>query len=183
MQSTTQSATQPTTAQRTAGQPLRRRVGPWDWVRGAFGGFVGSVAFGLFMAFIMPPPMLEVVIPNLYGIEATPQAPAPLAGWAFHQFHGVMLGLGYVAYVEAPAVADWIEPRTLNGGLVHGLLWGVLTTVAFPVLVMPLWLQAAGFGGAPPFPNVGFPATLLGLIGHLIYAVPLGLLYALYRKS
>jgi len=177
MQSTTaQSKTPPTT-----GRALRRQVGPWDWVRGAFGGFVGSVAFGLFMAFIMPPPMLEVVIPNLYGIGATPDNPAPLAGWAFHQFHGVMLGLAYVAYVEYPSVADWVEPRTLKGGIVHGLTWGAVTTIAFPILVMPVWLQAAGFPGAPPFPNVGFPATLLGLIGHFIYAVPLGILYALYR--
>ena len=160
---------------------IRRQVGPWDWVRGAFGGFVGSVAFGLFMAFIMPPPMLEVVIPNLYGIPATPDTPAPLAGWAFHQFNGVMLGLAYVAYAEYPAVANWMEPRQISGGIVHGLIWGVITTVVFPILVMPLWLQAAGFAGAPPFPNVSFPGTLMGLIGHFLYAVPLGVLYALYR--
>jgi len=161
---------------------IRRQVGPWDWVRGAFGGFVGSVAFGLFMAFIMPPPMLEVVIPNLYGIPATPDNPAPLAGWAFHQFNGVMLGLAYVAYVEYPAVASWMEPRRIIGGVAHGLIWGFITTVVFAILVMPLWLQAAGFPGAPPFPNVSFPGTLLGLIGHFVFAVPLGVLYALYRN-
>ena len=169
------------TATATA-RSLRTQVGPWDWVRGAFAGFVGSVAFGLFMAFIMPPPMLDVVIPNLYGIEATPNNPAPGIGWFFHQFHGLMMGLGYVAYVEYPSVADWFEPRSLSGGLVHGLSWGVITTVVFPIIVMPLWLQAAGFPKAPPFPNVGFPATLLGLIGHFVYAVPLGILYAMYRN-
>jgi hypothetical protein len=163
-------------------QETQVRIDPWDWVRGAFGGFVGSVAFGLFMAFIMPPPMLEVVIPNMYGIEATPDNPAPLAGWFFHQFHGVMLGLGYVAYAELPAVSEWMDPRSLQGGITHGVIWGVLTTIVLPVLVMPLWLQLAGFPGAPAFPNIGFPATLLGLIGHIIYAVPIGVLYALYRK-
>lgn len=30
----------------------RPDVGPWDWVRGAVGGFIGSVAFGLMMAFV-----------------------------------------------------------------------------------------------------------------------------------
>lgn len=171
-----------TTAPSPPKRALRQQVGPWDWVRGAFGGFVGSVAFGLFMAFIMPPPMLEVVIPNLYGIAATPEAPAPLAGWAFHQFHGVMLGLAYVAYVEFPSVSAWWEPRTLTGGVVHGLIWGVATTIVLPILVMPVWLQTVGFAGTPPFPNVSFPATLMGLIGHVVYAVPLGLLYALYRR-
>lgn len=127
----------PTTATTTW---IRPSVGPWDWIRGAFGGFVGSIAFGLIMAFIMPPPMLEVVIPDLYGIPATPDSPAPLAGWAFHQFHGVMLGLAYVAYAEHPSVASWIDPRTVKGGVVHGIIWGVVTTVVFAILIMPLWL-------------------------------------------
>ncbi len=126
--------------------------------------------------------MLEVVIPNMYGIGATPDNPAPMAGWFFHQFHGVMLGIAYVAYAERPAVIEWMEPRSLQGGIVHGIIWGVLTTIVLPVIVMPLWLQAAGFPMAPSFPNIGFPATLLGLIGHIIYAVPVGVLYAIYRE-
>lgn len=160
----------------------RSGVGPWDWVRGAVGGFIGSVAFGLMMAFVMPPPLLEVVIPNMYGIDATPDAPAHLAGWFFHLFHGVVLGLVYVAYVEYPSVADWKEPRTIGGGVVHGIIWGVVTTIVFAVLVMPIWLQVVGFPNAPSFPNVGFPATLVSLIGHIVYAVPLGIFYALHRS-
>lgn len=160
---------------------VARRIGPWDWVRGAVGGFIGSVAFGLFMAFVMPPPLLEVVIPTMYGFPATPEQPAMLAGWIVHQFHGVILGLAYVAFAETLAARGWSDPRTNRGALVHGALWGVVTTVVLPIIVMPLWLQAVGFAGAPPFPNVGFPATLLGLIGHLVYAVPLAVYYAIYR--
>jgi hypothetical protein len=161
---------------------VAQRVDAWDWVRGAVGGFIGSVAFGLFMAFVMPPPMLEVVIPNMYGFEASPDNPAMLAGWMLHQFHGVMLGLAYVACAETLSVRGWSNPRALNGAFVHGLLWGVLTTLVLPIIVMPLWLQAVGFPAAPPFPNIGFPATLLGLIGHFIYAIPLALYYIVYRE-
>lgn len=159
----------------------RPDVGPWDWVRGAVGGFIGSVAFGLMMAFVMPPPLLEVVIPNMYGFAATPDAPAMLAGWAFHQFHGTVLGVIYVAYVEHPSIAGWSDPRTIGGGILHGVIWGVITTLVFAVLVMPLWLQAVGFPEAPSFPNIG-PGTLMGTIGHIVYAVPLGIFYALHRS-
>lgn len=159
----------------------RLDVGPWDWVRGAVGGFIGSVAFGLMMAFIMPPPLLEVVIPNMYGFAATPDAPALLAGWAFHQFHGTVLGIIYVAYAEHPSAAGLSDPRTIGGGILHGVIWGIVTTLVFAVLVMPLWLQAVGFPEAPSFPNIG-PATLMSTLGHIVYAVPLGIFYALHRS-
>jgi len=158
------------------------RVGPWDWVRGAVGGFLGSIAFGLMMAFIMPPPLLEVVIPNMYGVAATPDNPAVGLGWFFHQFHGVMLGLAYVAFVEYEPVRNAIEPRNVGGAIVHSIIWGVITTVALAVIVMPLWLGAAGFPKAPPFPNIKIPGTIVSTIGHIVYALPVGILYALYRN-
>ncbi len=166
----------PATTESTAA----RSISPWDWWRGALGGFLGSVGFGLMMAFIMPPPLLEVVIPNMYGIAATPDNPAPLAGWFFHQFHGVTLGLAYVAYVDLPAVRAWKGARTFSGAILHGLIWGVVTTLILAVLVMPLWLQAVGFPMAPPFPNLGTP-TIMSLIGHIVYALPLAGLYSIYR--
>lgn len=39
--------------------------------------------------------------------------------------------------------------------------------------------SAVGFPGAPPFPNIAIPGTLLGLIGHIVYAIPVALAYAL----
>lgn len=172
--------------QATAEAPTRqqqtdRTIGPWDWVRGALGGFIGSMAFGLMMAFIMPPPLLEVVIPTMYGFEATPDNPAIGAGWMLHQFHGVMLGLAYVAYSELPAVRSWVDPRSIGGGLAHGVIWGVITTLVLAVIVMPLWLQTVGFPAAPPFPNIG-AGTVMSLLGHIVYGVSLGVVYALYRR-
>ncbi|MGM0606072.1 MAG: hypothetical protein ACQETB_10450 [Halobacteriota archaeon] len=57
-----------------------------------------------------------------------------------------------------------------------------MTTVVLAVLVMPIWLSAVGFPGAPPFPNVGFPATLLSTIGHVAYAIPVAIAYALVTE-
>lgn len=44
---------------------------------------------------------------------------------------------------------------------------------------MPIWLSALGFPGAPPFPNVAIPGTIVSLLGHVVHAVPVALAYAL----
>ncbi|MEM4781110.1 MAG: histidine kinase [Halalkalicoccus sp.] len=144
-----------------------------QWLAGAAGGFLGSILFGLMMRYVMPPPLLEMVIPAMYGIEG----PALMAGWAIHQFHGVVLGLVYVALVQAPPLRE--RAKRLGGALSLGVAYGVLTTIGLAVIVMSLWLSAVGFPMAPPFPNVGFPATLLSTIGHVVYAIPVALAYAL----
>ncbi len=145
-----------------------------EWAAGAVGGFVGSVLFGLIMQFVIPAPMLEMAIPAMYGIEG----PALAAGWAIHQFHGVVLGLTYVALVQFGPLR---EPATKTGPAVGlGVGYGVLTTVLLAVLVMPLWLGALGFPGAPPFPNIAIPGTVVSLVGHIVFAVPVAVAYALF---
>jgi len=109
----------------------------------------------------------------MYGIEG----PALLTGWAIHQFHGVVLGLVYVGLVQFGPLRE--AARELSGALGLGVAYGVLTTLGLAVLVMPLWLAAVGFPAAPPFPNVAFPATIVSTIGHIVYAIPLTVAYAL----
>jgi len=146
-----------------------------EWLAGAAGGFVGSVAFGLIMMYVVPAPMLAVVIPAMYGIDG----PALAAGWAIHQFHGVVLGLAYVALVRAMPGQVGRMARDRTGALGLGVAYGVLTTVVLAVLVMPVWLGVVGFAGAPPFPNAAYPGTLVSLLGHVVYAVPVAVAYAL----
>lgn len=144
---------------------------------GAAGGFIGSVLFGLIMTYVMPPPLLEVVIPAMYGVEG----PAPLVGWAIHQFHGVVLGLVYVAAIQSGPLSG--PARKLGGSVGLGIGYGVLTTAVLAVLVMPLWLQAVGFPAAPPFPNVSIPGTVVSTIGHVVYALPVTVGYALFAEN
>jgi len=146
-----------------------------EWLAGAVGGFVGSIAFGLLMLYAIPAPMLSVAIPAMYGIEG----PALLAGWAIHQFHGVVLGLAYVALVRALSGRIGRIASDRTGAIGLGAAYGVLTTVVLAVLVMPVWLGVVGFAGAPPFPNVSYPGTLVSLIGHVVYAIPVAVAYAL----
>ena len=147
------------------------------WAAGAVGGFVGSILFGLIMQYVIPAPILEMAIPAMYGIEG----PALLAGWAIHQFHGVVLGLAYVALVQFSPLRE--PAKRLGPAIGFGIVYGVLTTVALAVLVMPIWLSALGFPGAPPFPNVAIPGTLVSLLGHIAFAVPVAIAYALVARD
>lgn len=147
-----------------------------QWATGAVGGFVGSIPFGLLMMYVMPPPMLETVVPAMYGIEG----PALASGWAIHQFHGVVLGLTYVALVEFGGLST--TARSLSGSLGLAVAYGVLTTAVLAVLVMPLWLRAVGFPMAPPFPNAAIPGTIISTVGHIVYAIPLAVGYAILAK-
>lgn len=48
---------------------------------------------------------------------------------------------------------------------------------------MPIWLSAVGFPGAPPLPNIAIPDTIMSLVGHIVYAVPVALAYALVMRD
>lgn len=144
-------------------------------VAGVVAGFVGSLIFGAVMQTMMRG-TLEAAIPAMYGFE-----PSLAVGWLFHQWHGVFLGALYVVAVDnVKALRD--KARTLVGAVGLGVVYGVATT-ALPVIVMPLWLSAVGFPEAPPFPNVGFPATLMSAVNHIIYALPVTLAYWFVSKD
>jgi hypothetical protein len=155
---------------------VRSRIGFPEWLAGAGGGFIGSVLMGVMMTYLMASSTLDVVIPTMYGITA----PAPLAGWALHQFHGVVLGLLYVAFVQIPPFAR--KAHRLKSSLLLGSGYGILTTL-LPVIVMPLWLSAVGFPQAPPFPNIGVPGTIMSILAHVVYALPVALTYAVVVSS
>jgi len=151
-------------------------ITPKKIAAGAVGGFVGSLIMGVLMQ-TMNPGTLQMGIPAMYGVEG----PSLGVGWAFHQWHGVFLGVVYVLGVEnMTALRD--KARSLGGAVGLGVGYGIATTL-LPVFVMPLWLSAMGFGGAPPFPNFAIPATLISAAMHVVYALPLTLVYYFVVRS
>ncbi|MFC6752914.1 histidine kinase [Halorubrum tibetense] len=136
-----------------------------DWQAGVAGGLVGGLVFGAMMS-VMTPPVLEMGIPAMYGIEG----PAGAIGWAIHMSHGAVIGLGFAAIAGLkPDVSE-----SIGTSLGVGAGYGLLVWVALAVVVMPIWLGAVGFGGAPPLPNIGVES----LVGHVVYGVVLGGVYA-----
>ncbi len=132
------------------------RLEPWQ--AGLLGGIGGAIAFGVMMA-MMSPEMLETMIPSMYSLEGGP------AGWFVHISHGAVLGVVFAALLGIAGRSS----VSLPVGAVGGLAYGVLVWVALAVVVMPIWL------GMPEMvPNVD-PGSL---IGHAIYGLLLGIIYA-----
>lgn len=143
-----------------------------DWTRGVLGGFFGAIPFGFIMLYAMNAPVLEMIIPAMYGVEG----PALVIGWLLHLFHGTILGIGYVTFFETTEFVHQDTLQSIGGGIRFGVLWGFMVMVLMVVLIMPIWLNIVGFAEAPPFPNVG-SGTILSLLGHVIWAIILGMTY------
>jgi hypothetical protein len=140
---------------------------PGSWKAGVAGGLVGSAVFGLLMTYVIPAPLLEVVIPSMYGLA--PPA-APFTGWIVHMSHGAVLGVAFAAIAGiAPSLGGSVG-RSVGAGAAYGIaVW-----VALAVIVMPIWLSAVGSPANPPLPNV----SAMSAVGHLVYGAVLGGAYA-----
>lgn len=140
------------------------RMEPWQ--AGLIGGIAGGLVFGAMLSMMMTP-VIEMAIPALYGIEG----PAGLAGWIIHMANSAVLGVVFGALVGAGGVGG--TGRLAGAGLAYGVvLWVLLAGI-----VMPVWLGAVGFPMAPPVPNF----NPMSLVGHAVYGVVLGVVYAAVR--
>lgn len=149
-----------------------------SWQAGIVGGIVGSVAFGAMMLTIIPKPVLEVAIPNLVGVKATPKDPALAVGWVVHLVIGSGMGLAYAGAMQTEAIGGFVTDNVRT--LAAGLGYGVVTWVAGGVILMPVLLGGVmGFGGAPSLPNI----KPLGLVGHLVFGVLLAFVYQLLASG
>lgn len=151
-----------------AGTELETGSGFAPWQAGALGGIVGAIGFGLFMMFVVPDPVLDVAIPTLYGVEATPDDPALVAGWVAHLAHGAILGTGFALVMQVDANDEFAFTNS-RAGLV-GLLYGIVMWGLLAMFIMPVWLYTMGLAG-PGVPNI----SELSLIGHSLYGVLLGI--------
>jgi hypothetical protein len=130
-----------------------------DWQAGTLAGIVAGVVMGVMLTTQMTP-VIENAIPAMYGLSGG------LAGWVVHVSHGAVLGVAFAGVLDATSGGEWSTARVAGVGLAFGVaLWVVLA-----VLVMPAWLQAVGFAGAPSLPNV----NVQSLVGHVVYGLVLG---------
>ncbi|WP_276270607.1 histidine kinase [Haloarcula litorea] len=135
------------------------------WQAGVAGGIAGAAVMAVLVS-LMNPPTLAAAIPALYGLSGG------VAGWVVHLSHGAVLGVALAAIAESGVIGQ------STGAVVGlGVAWGVVTWALLAALVMPVWLGAVGFGGAPPFPNFAVPS----LLWHVVYGGVLGVGYAALR--
>ena len=141
-------------------------AGEINWLWAAIAGVFGTVAFGALQHATGGAGAIKAAFPALYGL-----GPSLAIGWAIHLFHGAVLGVIYAAIVSVGPLQKYSS--RIGGGIVLGVLYGIVTTVALAWLLMPLWLGTVGFPKAPPLPNV----STNSLVGHLVYGIGLGVLY------
>jgi len=154
-----------------------RGVPPKQWIASILTGFLGSIPLGLMMQYGNPEPLIELALPNMYGLAG----PNLLFGWAIHQFHGVALAVLVVAAVQWSPIRSRVT--TVRGALGLAVLVGIVTTALLSVLLMPLWLQAVGYPHAPVFPDLTMPEKAWSVGGHIVYALPVTVGYALLARE
>lgn len=142
-----------------------------DWQAGVVGGLIAGLVFGGLMS-MMTPPVLEMGIPAMYGIDG----PAGAVGWVIHMAHAAVIGVAFAAIAESGLLGNLAENTSKSVGV--GAAYGLLVWIGLAVIVMPIWLGAVGFGGAPPLPNIGVES----FVGHLVYGVVLGAVYPALRR-
>ncbi|MDS0296033.1 histidine kinase [Halogeometricum sp. S3BR5-2] len=144
-----------------------RIAGVESWQAGVVAGLLGSIAFGALLA-VVAPGALTAAIPAMYGLSGG------VAGMVVHLSHGAVLGVAFAAILRArPDLGNTVGRATAAGAAYGVVLWVLLA-----VLVMPVWLSAVGFAGAPPFPNV----DAMSLLGHVVYGAVLGAAYPMLRR-
>lgn len=162
--------------ERTAAFGIGGTVG--SWIGGALGGAIGAAAFGVLL-WLVDPAIVGEVIPGLYGLEAS-----MATGTVLHLVHGAIVGIVFAVLVSRPAVMGTLRmdvasaplsgtgltTRVVAAGFVYGLaLWAIL-----PIVVQPLWVGFVGGDATAAFPA----AAVESLLGHLLFGVVLGLVYA-----
>jgi len=145
----------------TTGTVVGRQTRFEPWQGGVVGGLVGGAVMGIMLTMQMTP-VIENAIPAMYGLSGG------TAGWFVHMFHAAILGVGFAAVAQRVSVDSFVPSVGM------GIAYGVVLWLVLAVLVMPVWLGAVGFAGAPAFPNV----NVLSLLAHVAYGGVLGLTYA-----
>mgnify|MGYP006275529481 CR=1 FL=1 len=141
-------------------------TGVESWQAGVGAGLLGAIAFGAVMA-IVAPGALTAAIPAMYGLTGG------AAGTFVHLAHGAILGVAFAAILRArPDFGSNLTRATIAGAAYGVVLWVVLAA-----FVMPVWLSAVGFAGAPPLPSF----DPISLAGHALYGIVLGAAYPLLR--
>lgn len=156
--------------------PFERNV---QWPAGVIGGLAGGVAMGLIMQLpmgVMP------LVGAIVGVESS------LAGWAVHLAVSAVYGLIFAWTVSLPFIRDEFVD-TLGGSTLVGITYGGLLIVVSGGVFLTLIAEALGVT-EQPFPLFPVPGTAEGIwlavwggIGHLLYGLVLGAVYAVWRGS
>ena len=145
------------------------------WGGGFTGGLVGGIAMGLVLHFGAG--QIELLGALLPGPGA-----AVGVGWMVHMILSVLFGMAFAALVTRGVVQELVDSFT--DYVVVGLLFGAVLGLFAGGFLFPLAMEQAGVATLPlpflPVPGVAaeLVSALLFAIGHLVYGLVLGAVFA-----
>ncbi|QFU81410.1 hypothetical protein [Natronorubrum aibiense] len=145
------------------------------WGGGFTGGLVGGIAMGLVLH--LGANQIELLGGLVPGSET-----ALAAGWTFHLIISVLFGLLFAALASRDVVQELVE--TFTDYVIVGLAFGALLGLFAGGVLFPVAMAGAGVETLPlpflPLPGMAgeLVSALLFALGHLVYGLVLGAVFA-----
>ena len=141
---------------------------------GIVAGLIAGLVFGLMMQMMNAPTPDGGQMPMMVMVAMVVGSKSIAVGWLYHLFNSAVIG----------AIFGWLfgnRATSIGRGLTWGALYGIAWWILGGQVLMPLAL------GMPPFASVMMPAMRMvaigSLVGHLIYGLILGGVFAVFARS
>ncbi len=141
---------------------------------GVVAGLIAGLAFGMMMQMMNAPTPEGGQMPMMVMVAMVVGSKNIAVGWIYHLFNSAVIG----------AVFGWLfgnRATSIGRGLTWGALYGIAWWILGGQVLMPLAL------GMPPFASIMMPAMRMvavgSLVGHLIYGLILGGVFAVFART
>ena len=136
---------------------------------GVIAGIAGGILFGILMQMMTAPTPDGGSMPVMAMVAMVVRSTSLAVGWLYHLFNSAVIG----------ALFALLLGNRVSGnatGLAWGATWGLVWWVLGGLILMPLLL------GMPAFASLRMPEmrplAMGSLVGHLLYGLVLGYVYA-----
>jgi hypothetical protein len=139
-------------------------------VAGVEAGLLAGLPFGIMMQVMKAPTPDGSRVPMMMMVAMVVRSESLLVGWLYHLFNSAVIGALFGVFLGTAADANTSRSAALGAG------WGVVWWVVGALILMPLFLGMPALAALrmPPMR----PVAMGSLVGHVIYGVILGLVYA-----
>lgn len=126
------------------------------WKAGIIGSLIGGLVFGMLMA-------MMGMLPTIAGMMGSK---SPIVGFIVHMVISLLFGVVFTIFA---GMLKW-------NAIISGVLFGIILWVLFPFMLMPMMM------GMSQMAFKITSASILSLMGHVIYGLITGIAYKKMAK-